>query len=103
MNLAYKPTGSIASLKLVRAYPLRAALVWVGIHGFAAVSLGEVDSLGFTGTIVLAAVAAAVLTLDAKRRRELRFLVNLGVPPWLPAVTGIATILLFESLLSTLA
>lgn len=94
MNLAHKTTGSIASLRFVRSYPIRALIVWAAIHLFTTASTGQVVSAGFKGTIILAATAALVIFFDARRRRENSFLQNLGVhallPPLLAAVTVIA-------------
>ena len=59
---------------------LRAAVVWILLHGIIfAVSGGAVTQLAWRASIVLAAAAAWLGYIDAKRRSELLFLGNLGI------------------------
>ena len=65
---------------LLRHVALRAAIVWVLLHGIIfAVSGGTVIQLAWRASIVLAAAAAWLGYIDAKRRSELLFLGNLGI------------------------
>lgn len=59
---------------------MRAALVWILLHGIIfAVSGGVVILLAWRASVVLAIVAAWLGYVDAKRRSELLFLGNLGI------------------------
>jgi hypothetical protein len=59
---------------------VRAAVVWVLLHGIIfAVSGGAVILLAWRASIVLTIVAAWLGYVDAKRRSELLFLGNLGI------------------------
>jgi hypothetical protein len=59
---------------------VRAAIVWVLLHGIIfAVSGGAVIQLAWRASVVLAVVAAWLGYVDAKRRSELLFLGNLGI------------------------
>jgi hypothetical protein len=59
---------------------VRAAVVWILLHGIIfAVSGGAVTLLAWRASIVLALVAAWLGYVDAKRRSELLFLGNLGI------------------------
>lgn len=102
MDLAYKTTRNIAALKFVRAYPMRALLVWTGLHVFIAASVGEITSVGLKGTIVLAALASLVVFFDARRRRENGFLQNLGVSVMVPPSLAAATVVFSEVVLAIL-
>src|SRR5690242_2768990 len=101
-------TGSIASLKLVRAYPMRSALVWLAAHVFVLASAGQlgparfVDALsfGFRGSILLVSAAALVALFDARRRRELAFLQNLGIHRAMPGVIAAGFVLILEALVA---
>ena len=65
---------------LLRHTALRAAVIWVLLHGIIfAVSGGAVIQLAWRASIVLAGVAAWLGYVDAKRRSELLFLGNLGI------------------------
>jgi hypothetical protein len=65
---------------LLRHVALRAAVVWVLLHGIIfAVSGGAVIVLAWRASIVLAGAAAWLGYIDAKRRSELLFLGNLGI------------------------
>lgn len=65
---------------LLRHVAARAAVVWILLHGIVfAVSAGAVILLAWRASIVLAAVAAWLGYVDAKRRSELLFLGNLGI------------------------
>ena len=65
---------------LLRHATLRAAVIWVLLHGIIfAVSGGAVIQLAWRASIVLAVVAAWLGYVDAKRRSELLFLGNLGI------------------------
>lgn len=108
-SLTAKTTGSIASLRMVRAYPVRAALIWIGVHVFAALSLvlegvssGQVSSFGFAGTLILSIASALIVYFDARRRREMAFLQNLGVAAWMPATLAASTVVVLESILATI-
>ena len=59
---------------------MRAALVWILLHGIIfAVSGGVIILLAWRASVVLAIVAAWLGYVDAKRRSELLFLGNLGI------------------------
>jgi len=59
---------------------VRAALVWILLHGtIFAVSGGVIILLAWRASVVLAIVAAWLGYVDAKRRSELLFLGNLGI------------------------
>jgi hypothetical protein len=65
---------------LLRHVAVRAAIVWILLHGIIfAVSGGTVTLLAWRASIVLAVVAAWLGYVDAKRRSELLFLGNLGI------------------------
>ncbi|HMH26901.1 MAG TPA: hypothetical protein VK542_10000, partial [Gemmatimonadaceae bacterium] len=65
---------------LLRHVAVRAAGVWILLHGIIfAVSGGAVILLAWRASIVLAVVAAWLGYVDAKRRSELLFLGNLGI------------------------
>jgi hypothetical protein len=65
---------------LLRHVAVRAAIVWVLLHGIIfAVSGGAVIQLAWRASVVLAVVAAWLGYVDAKRRSELLFLGNLGI------------------------
>ena len=65
---------------LLRHVAVRAAVVWVLLHGIIfAVSGGAVILLAWRASVVLAIVAAWLGYVDAKRRSELLFLGNLGI------------------------
>ena len=65
---------------LLRHVAVRAAVVWILLHGIIfAVSGGVVILLAWRASIVLAIVAAWLGYADAKRRSELLFLGNLGI------------------------
>ena len=102
MDVTSTTGGGIASLKILRSYPLRAALIWIALHIFVAASTGKLSSLGFTATLILAAVAGIVAFLDARRRREIPFLQNLGVSQFLPGALAVATVLGLEIVLAVI-
>jgi hypothetical protein len=65
---------------LLRHVAVRAAVVWILLHGIIfAVSGGTVILLAWRASIVLTIVAAWLGYVDAKRRSELLFLGNLGI------------------------
>jgi hypothetical protein len=65
---------------LLRHVALRAAVIWVLLHGIIfVVSGGAIIQLAWRASIVLAAAAAWIGYIDAKRRSELLFLGNLGI------------------------
>jgi hypothetical protein len=65
---------------LLRHVAVRAAVVWILLHGIIfAVSGGAVTRLAWRASIVLAIAAAWLGYVDAKRRSELLFLGNLGI------------------------
>ena len=86
-------------MTLLRAYLLRAGLVWAAIHLFVALSMGKVSSFGFTGSLLLAVVAAVVVRVDAKRRREINFLQNLGISLGAPLLLGFFCAVFLEAVL----
>lgn len=65
---------------LLRHTAVRAAVVWILLHGIIfAVSGGAVIQLAWRASIILTLVAAWLGYVDAKRRSELLFLGNLGI------------------------
>jgi len=65
---------------LLRHVAVRAAVVWIFLHGIIfAVSGGVVILLAWRASIVLIVVAAWLGYVDTKRRSELLFLGNLGI------------------------
>ena len=92
---------SIASLRLVRLQPQRAMLLWFAIHVFLAAGTGSPGTLGFRGSIILAATSGAVSWFDCRRRREIAFLGNLGVPALVPSAVAALTVLVLEAAAAT--
>jgi hypothetical protein len=93
--------GSAFGLRLVRARVWRASLIWIAAHGFLAVATGELLPLGTKGSVVAALTASAIALFDARRRRELGFLGNLGVS-WISLVAvATATVIALEIVLVT--
>lgn len=66
----------------VRAFILRAILVWLGLH-----LLSFSPLFNLRAFLLAAAATVTLVLLDAERRNERRFLANLGVSR--PAVGGI--------------
>jgi hypothetical protein len=82
---------------LIRAYPVRALLLWVALHAFVAAASGAgVLAFGTSMSIAMIVIAAAVGFLDARRRHELTLLGNLGIPPTTPSALWAGTILVLE-------
>lgn len=80
---------------------LRAAVVWILLHGIIfAVSGGAVIRLAWRASIVLAAAAAWLGYIDAKRRSELLFLGNLGIHRASVPATWFLVVALLEILVS---
>ena len=92
---------SIASLELIRAQPRRALLLWLAIHVFLAAGTGSPGPLGFRGSVILAATSGAVSWFDSRRRREIAFLGNLGVPALVPSAVAALTVLVLEAAAAT--
>lgn len=91
---------SIASPRLVRVHPLRAALTWLTFHVFLALTSGGISAFGFRGALFMAAATAIVTFMDSRRRREASFLGNLGVSKFAGPVMAATTVLVLEILLA---
>lgn len=91
-----RPVSSIFSLQLVRAPVARAALLWLALHVFVAAATDGVWMFGMSQTRFLVVIAAAVGYFDSRRRREVTFAGNLGVPSYLSPATWAATVILLE-------
>jgi hypothetical protein len=86
---------------LLRHVAVRAAVVWVLLHGIIfAVSGGTVILLAWRASIVLTIVAAWLGYLDTKRRSELLFLGNLGIHRATVPAIWFLVVALLEILLS---
>ena len=86
---------------LLRHVAVRAAVVWILLHGIIfAVSGGAVIHLAWRASIVLAVVAAWLGYVDAKRRSELLFLGNLGIHRATVPAIWFLVVALLEILLS---
>jgi hypothetical protein len=90
------PVSSIFSLPLVRAPVARAALLWLALHVFVAAATDGAWTFGMSQTRFLVVIAAAVGYFDSRRRREVTFAGNLGVPSYLSPATWAATVILLE-------
>ena len=91
---------SVASLRLVRVHPLRAALIWLSFHVFLAMGLGSVSTFGWKGTLFMAAAAAAIVFVDSRRRRESAMLGNLGIPAYMAPLAAVVCVLGLEFFLA---
>jgi hypothetical protein len=88
---------------LLRHVAVRAAVVWILLHGIIfAVSGGVVILLAWRASVVLAVVAAWLVYVDEKRRSELLFLGNLGIHRATVPVIWFLVVALLEILLSQL-
>jgi hypothetical protein len=86
---------------LLRHVAVRAAIVWILLHGIIfAVSGGAVIHLAWRASIVLAVVAAWLGYVDEKRRSELLFLGNLGIHRATVPAIWFLVVALLEILLS---
>jgi hypothetical protein len=86
---------------LLRHVAVRAAVVWILLHGIIfAVSGGAVIVLAWRASVVLAVVAAWLGYVDAKRRSELLFLGNLGIHRASVPAIWFVVVALLESLLA---
>jgi hypothetical protein len=86
---------------LLRHVAVRAAVVWILLHGIIfAVSGGVVIHLAWRASVVLAVVAAWLGYVDAKRRSELLFLGNLGIHRATVPAIWFLVVALLEILLS---
>ncbi len=92
--------GPALGLRLVRAHAWRAALIWIAAHAFLALATGELLLLGTKASVIAALTAAAITFVDARRRRELGFLGNLGVPWTILAAVAAATVIGLEIILA---
>jgi hypothetical protein len=82
---------------------VRAAVVWILLHGIIfAVSGAAVIQLAWRASVVLAVVAAWLGYVDAKRRSELLFLGNLGIHRATVPAIWFLVVALLEILLSQL-
>jgi hypothetical protein len=88
--------SSILSLQIVRAPVARAALLWLALHVFVAAATDGTWTFGMSQTRFLVVIAAAVGYFDSRRRREVTFAGNLGVPSYLSPATWAATVVLLE-------
>jgi hypothetical protein len=89
---------------LLRHVAVRAAVVWILLHGIIfAVSGGVVIQLAWRASIVLAIVAAWLGYVDTKRRSELLFLGNLGIHRASVPAIWFLVVALLEILLSRVA
>jgi steroid 5-alpha reductase family enzyme len=88
---------------LLRHVAVRAAVVWILLHGIIfAVSGAAVIQLAWRASVVLAVVAAWLGYVDAKRRSELLFLGNLGIHRATVPAIWFLVVALLEILLSQL-
>lgn len=82
---------------MIRAYPVRALMLWLALHIFLfVVSGGDILALGTRATLVLAAIGAVVGRADTSRRHEYGLLGNLGIPKHAPAAIWAATMIVVE-------
>lgn len=91
----------VISLRLVRAHVWRASLIWIVAHVFLALATGELMALSTKAVVIVALIASAVAVIDARRRREVGFLGNLGVPRTLPGILSAVTVFALEIILAT--
>jgi hypothetical protein len=86
---------------LLRHVAVRAAVVWILLHGIIfAVSGGVVILLAWRASVVLAVVAAWLGYVDEKRRSELLFLGNLGIHRAAAPAIWLLVVALLEILVS---
>ena len=81
---------------------MRAAFTWLAFHVFLAFTSGSVSAFGFQGAVIMAAAAAMIAFVDSRRRRETRFLGNLGIPKFTAPAIAAITVLVLEMLLAVL-
>jgi len=74
--------------------------MWVAAHLFLAVSTGDFLPLGTKGSVVAALTASGLAFIEGRRRRELGFLGNLGVPWTIPSAVAVVTVVTLEVLLT---
>ncbi len=85
---------------MIRAFPIRASLLWLALHAFvAAVNGSEALQFSVPMSIVLIVSASLLGFLDTRRRHEFTLLGNLGIPGYMPSVVWGATALVLEVLL----
>jgi hypothetical protein len=87
--------------RIVRPFVVRALGVWIIAHAAWAVMAQSFVLLPLT-TIGLAVVGGIVCLLDSRRRHELLFLRNLGVPPVTIGMICGATIIVAELIAATI-
>src|SRR5687768_6372211 len=76
----------------------RSLAVWAAIRVFLWVSSGNDLQLSAKSTLLLAAIAASVAFIEARRRHEMLWLQNLGVGTVAVPITAASTSLLAEFL-----
>jgi hypothetical protein len=77
----------------VRAFILRATIVWLGLHLLSYQLLFNLRAF-----LLAAAATVALVLLDAERRNERRFLANLGVSRPAVAVVALLTVTSLETI-----
>jgi hypothetical protein len=88
-------TDAVYAARLMR----RAIVLWLPLRVIIlglAMSFGLDPRPGAAGTMLMAAVAASLCSLDARALREPIFHANLGTPPWAPAVAGASVAVCLE-------
>ena len=75
-------------------YPLRGLAAWVGVRLLAAAA--KLITMNLAQSVLVVAVVALAVWLDARRRREDLFLANLGIPAWAIAVGALPFPILLE-------
>lgn len=77
---------------------VRSLVVWAALRVFLWVSSGNELQLSAKSTVLLAAIAASVALIEARRRHEMLWLQNLGVGTMAVPITAASTSLLAEVL-----
>lgn len=95
-------TRSAVSLRLVRAHVWRATIIWVAAHAFLGLATGQLDILGARGSVITALTASIIAYVDSRRRREIGFLGNLGVPWTILSGVAAVTVILLEIIAATI-
>lgn len=89
-------------LSLAWRFVARGALVWLFLRtttSFAGGARGgsaTAFDVSLASTLLIASIAATVVWIDARRRHELHFLGNLGVPRWPVIVLAVLPAVAFE-------
>lgn len=88
---------------MIRAYPLRALVLWVALHAFVVLVTGAKVVVFETATsVALVVISGAIGFIDTRRRREFTMLGNLGVSSLAPAALWAGTVLALEIALRAL-